>query len=93
MTNTVDIRYCSKCRWMLRSAWIAQEILSTFEDEISALTLHPDSTGGVFEISINDALIWSRKEEGGFPDIVTLKNLVRDKVAPGKDLGHAERND
>jgi selenoprotein W-related protein len=36
-------------------------------------------------------LLWSRKDEGRFPDIVELKRLVRDRVAPDKDLGHADR--
>jgi len=76
---------------MLRSAWMAQELLSTFEDAIGELTLRPDSTGGVFEIFIDDELLWSRKEQGGFPDIVSLKNLVRDRVAPEQDLGHADQ--
>jgi len=91
MASRIEIHYCSKCRWMLRSAWMAQELLSTFEDSIEELTLRPDSTGGVFEIFVDSELIWSRKDQGGFPDIVALKNLVRDRVAPEKDLGHAEQ--
>jgi len=91
MASRIEIHYCSKCRWMLRSAWMAQELLSTFEDHIAELTLRPDSTGGVFEIFVDGDLLWSRKEHGGFPDIVALKNLVRDRVAPGQDLGHADR--
>ncbi|MGL5495811.1 MAG: Rdx family protein, partial [Aeromonas sobria] len=26
----IEIRYCTLCRWMLRAAWLAQELLSTF---------------------------------------------------------------
>lgn len=37
-----------------------------------------------------DLLIWSREEEGRFPDSAELKRLVRDVVAPSKDLGHSE---
>jgi selenoprotein W-related protein len=35
-------------------------------------------------------LVWSRKDEGRFPDIKELKQLVRDRVAPGHDLGHSD---
>lgn len=75
---------------MLRAAWMAQELLSTFDGEIEALTLRP-GTGGVFEVRVGDELVWSRKEAGRFPDIVELKQVVRDRVAPGRDLGHVDR--
>ena len=37
MTHRIEIRYCVKCRWLLRSTWMAQELLSTFEDELDEL--------------------------------------------------------
>lgn len=90
MPNKVDIHYCTGCRWLLRSAWMAQELLTTFENEISQLSLHPGS-GGIFEVWVNDHCIWSRKEKGGFPEITQLKQLVRDRVAPGRSLGHSDQ--
>ena len=39
----------------------------------------------------NGTLIWSRKEKGGFPEITELKQLVRDVIAPDKDLGCIDR--
>jgi selenoprotein W-related protein len=90
MTNRVEIHYCTRCRWLLRAAWMAQELLSTFEDEITELTLKPGS-GGIFEVRVNDVLVWSRKEQARFPEITELKRLVRDHVAPGRDLGHVDR--
>ena len=74
----------------MRSSWIAQEILTTFDEELSEVALIP-GTGGIFEIKINDKLLWSLKDEGRFPDIKELKKLLRDEIAPGKSLGHAER--
>jgi selenoprotein W-related protein len=88
--KTVEIEYCTQCRWLLRAAWIAQELLSTFEMEIGGVSLVP-GTGGVFEVRVNETKIWSRKERGRFPDIKELKQLIRDQVAPGKDLGHTDR--
>jgi len=90
VNNRVEILYCTQCRWLLRAAWMAQELLTTFDQEITALTLKP-GTGGIFEIRTNDRLIWSRKEKGRFPEITELKQLVRDQVAPGRDLGHSDR--
>ncbi len=90
MTNRVDIHYCTGCRWLMRSAWMAQELLTTFEGELDELTLRP-GTGGIFEVWVNGTQIWSRKEQGGFPDIKQLKQLVRDKINPQRDLGHSDR--
>lgn len=89
-SNKVKIEYCTQCRWLLRSSWMAQELLTTFEVEIQELTLKP-GTGGVFEVSVNDEVVWSRKEEGRFPNIKELKQKVRDAVAPDKSLGHSDR--
>jgi selenoprotein W-related protein len=90
MTHGVEIQYCTLCRWLLRAAWMAQELLSTFEQELAAVTLRP-GTGGIFEIRVDGELLWSRKVAGRFPEITELKQLVRDRVAPGRDLGHVDR--
>jgi len=86
----IEIVYCTQCRWLLRAAWMAQELLTTFAAELGEVALVP-GTGGVFEIRADDHLVWSRSEQGRFPEIKELKQLVRDRVAPEKDLGHAER--
>jgi len=90
MGNRIEITYCTQCRWLLRAAWMAQELLTTFDQEISELTLKP-GTGGIFEVSANDELVWSRKAEGKFPEITELKQRVRDCIAPEKNLGHSEK--
>jgi len=88
--NSVEIYYCTKCGWLLRACWMAQELLNTFSEEISELTLHPGSSG-VFEILANNKLIWSRKDNGKFPEISELKRLVRDEIAPSRSLGHVDK--
>ena len=87
----VEIRYCTGCRWLMRAAWMAQELLSTFEAELGEVTLIPDSTGGAFEITIDGSLVWSRRDQGRFPEPKELKQRVRDVVAPARDLGHIDR--
>jgi len=68
---------------------MAQELLSTFEDDISEMVLVPGDNA-IFEIKVNGSLIWSRERDEGFPDIKVLKSLIRDVVAPNKDLGHID---
>ncbi len=33
----VEITYCTQCRWLLRAAWTAQELLTTFESELGGV--------------------------------------------------------
>ncbi len=87
----VRITYCTQCNWLLRAAWMAQELLSTFGTGLDGVTLIP-GTGGVFEIRLEGELIWERKRDGGFPDVKRLKQLVRDRIDPGRDLGHTDRS-
>jgi selenoprotein W-related protein len=86
----IEIVYCTGCRWMLRAAWMAQELLTTFEKEIGEVALIPGE-GGIFEIRADGRLLWSRAAEGDFPEVKELKKRVRDAIAPGKDLGHSDR--
>jgi len=89
MTPRVEIQYCTQCRWLLRAAWMAQELLTTFENELGELALVP-GTGGIFEVRVDGELIYSRNQEGRFPESKELKQLVRDRIAPDKPLGHSD---
>ncbi len=86
----LEIEYCTQCRWLLRAAWMAQELLTTFETELAEVALVP-GRGGVFEVRLDGSTIFSRQQEGRFPESKELKQLLRDRVAPGRDLGHSDR--
>ena len=88
----IAIIYCTKCRWLLRAAWMAQELLYTFSEDLSEVALVP-AGGGIFEVRVDGDLIWSRARDGRFPQITELKQRVRDRIAPGRTLGHADRPD
>ena len=89
-THNVEIKYCTQCRWLLRSAWIAQELLTTFEMDLKGLTLTP-GTGGIFEVRLNGEVLFARKEAGRFPESKELKQLIRDKIDPDRSLGHSDK--
>jgi len=86
----IEIEYCTQCRWLLRAAWLAQELLTTFDGDLGEVALVPGS-GGIFEIRCDGRLLYSRKEEGRFPEAKEVKQLVRDQVSPERDLGHSDR--
>jgi selenoprotein W-related protein len=89
-TPRLEINYCTQCRWLLRAAWMAQEILTTFEQEMGEVALVP-GTGGVFDVRLDNELIFSRKEAVRFPESKELKQLIRDRIVPDKPLGHSDR--
>lgn len=85
----IEIEYCTRCRWLLRAAWTGQELLTTFQAELGEVALVP-GTGGVFDVRLDGETLWSRTEQGAHPELAELKRLVRDRVAPGRHLGHSE---
>ena len=87
----IEIEYCTRCRWLLRAAGTAQELLQTFEAELGEVALVPNDQGGVFEVRLAGETIFSRARADRFPDAAELKRLVRDRIAPERDLGHVDR--
>lgn len=86
----VEIHYCTQCGWLMRAAWTAQELLTTFVNEIGEVALIP-ATGGTFDVKVGGDVVWSRTERGRFPELKELKQLIRDRAAPEMDLGHSDR--
>jgi len=86
----LEIEYCTQCRWLLRATWMAQELLNTFEKELGEVALIPGA-GGIFEVRLEGKSIFSREQQRRFPESKELKQLVRDRIAPDKDLGHSGR--
>jgi selenoprotein W-related protein len=61
-----------------------------FAQEVGSVTLIADATGGVFEIRLEGETIWSRKERGRFPQMRQIKQSARDRIVPGRSLGHTD---
>ena len=91
MKPTIIIEYCPKCGWLLRAAYMAQELLTTFAADLGAVTLKPSEVAGRYAISLNEDILFDRQQAGGFADIKEIKQLVRDRVNPAKSLGHSDR--
>jgi selenoprotein W-related protein len=93
----VSIEYCTGCKWMLRAAWISQELLTTFQDELHSVSLvpsKPPSPAGTFLITLNgNIVIWNRKDEGRFPEAKEVKQRIRDAIRPEKSLGHSDTDE
>jgi len=91
MKPTITIEYCPQCGWMLRAAYMAQELLTTFVNDVHAVTIQPATLAGTYIISIDGDVLFDRRREGRFPETKELKQLVRDRVNPTKSLGHSDK--
>ena len=85
--SRIEIEYCRRCKFLLRAAWLAQELLTSFEEELEEVALVPGS-GGVFEVRLDGAVLFSNRSAGRLPEAREVKELVRDRVAPGRTIGH-----
>ena len=90
MKPVVTIEYCPRCGWLLRAAYFAQELLTTFSDDLQGVMLEPSGTSGAFLIRLDGQVVFDRKKAGGFPETKVLKQMIRDVVNPSKHLGHAD---
>jgi selenoprotein W-related protein len=75
----------------MRAAYVAQELLSTFKQELGGVMLQPSEIAGEFSISSDGVIIFDRKLNGGFEEIKVIKQLVRDEICPEKPLGHSDK--
>lgn len=69
---------------------MAQELLTTFNEDLGGVLLRPSETGGRYTIFLDEKVLYDRKEQGHFPEIKELKRMVRDVVHPGMSLGHVD---
>ncbi len=83
----IEIHYCTRCRFMLRAAYLAQELLTSFEKELGEVALVPD-TGGIFEVRLDGETLATNRETKVMPEAGEVKRLLRDRIAPGRTIGH-----
>jgi selenoprotein W-related protein len=83
----IEITYCTKCKFLLRASWLAQELLTTFEAELGEVALRPGS-GGIFEVTLDGEVVASNRAGDSMPDASEVKRLLRDRIAPARRIGH-----
>lgn len=72
----ISIEYCAMWNYLPKASSLEVELKNNFpQADISLIS----SGGGVFEISLNGNLIFSKKALNRFPDDGEIKKLVMDK--------------
>jgi selenoprotein W-related protein len=93
-TPHVSITYCTGCGWLLRAAYLAQELVLAFDDsEIAAVSLvpsRPPAKGGAFVVTMDETILWDRTAQGRFPETEEITQGVRDLLGPSKDPSEME---
>ena len=73
----VSIEYCSMWNYLPRASGLEVELKSNFAGIETTLI---SSSGGVFEVTLNNDLIFSKKELSRFPDNGEIEKLIQAKL-------------
>ena len=79
MKNVVKVEYCISWGYIARAVALTRNVLKEHEDKVAGFTLVP-SHGGVFEISLNDELLFSKKELDRYPEKDEVEDMIREKI-------------
>lgn len=72
----ITIRYCTVWNHLPRVVTLVDGILNEHKTDITSFELTP-STGGVFDVYVNDNLVFSRKAIGRMPEENEIENIIK----------------
>lgn len=72
----IRIEYCTAWGYLDRAVALTANLLNEHKNNIKSIVIVP-SSGGVFEISVGDQLVFSKKKLARFPDNEEAENLIR----------------
>lgn len=79
MKKVITIEYCTGWGYLGRAVALTRSILSEQKDNISEVTLLP-SSGGVFEVTFNGELIFSKKSLDRYPEKNEIEEIIKSKL-------------
>ena len=83
----INIEYCVIWDYEPRARSLREDLINTFKDEFNELDIKLiESSGGVFEVSVNKGLkVFSKKKTGRFPiSSVEVSQAIRDAITEGR---------
>lgn len=75
----ITIEYCTAWGYLPRAVALTDKLLGEHKNKISELKIIP-SSNGVFEISLDHELIFSKKELGRFPEENEIEDMIKEKL-------------
>ena len=79
MENIIRIEYCTAWGYLAKAVSLTEDLLGKYKNNITKLELIP-STGGVYEISLNEKLIFSKKELNRYPEDGEIDKLIEENL-------------
>ncbi len=69
----VDIKYCVPCGYLPR----AKELKQKLEKEFTADVTLVDGERGIFDVTVDGKLVFSKHKEGKFPEWDEIKSVLK----------------
>lgn len=80
MKNIITIEYCTSWGYVARAVALTRGLLREHKNDISKISLIP-SDGGVYEVTLNDELVFSKKELKRHAEKDEVENIIKEKLA------------
>ncbi len=77
MVNMLKVVYCRKCGYIDKALDLARDVLSYFQDVEVILS---QGENGIFDVYLNQKMIFSRYEEKRFPDNREILKKISEEI-------------
>lgn len=79
MKNNISIEYCTSWGYVARAVALTRVLLREYGTGIGELTIIP-STNGVYEVILNDELVFSKKELDRHAEKDEIEEIIAEKI-------------
>jgi selenoprotein W-related protein len=80
--KNVTIKYCQPCGFMPRALDLAKDVLQAYGMELNkkfSVSLQPGDKG-IFEVMVEDRVIFSKEKEGRYPESREIVEGIRKEL-------------
>lgn len=81
--TTIEIEYCVPCGLLTQALGVEWALLTEFGRELERTTLTPGH-GGVFEVTVDDDVVWNTDVHGSEIDLDLITDAVRERAVAVK---------
>ena len=79
MKKNLSIEYCTSWGYLKRAVALCESVLDEHKLKVEEFIIIP-SQGGVFEISVDGKLLFSKTELGRFPEEGEAEEIIRNAI-------------
>ena len=79
MKKNITIEYCTSWGYLKRAVALAESLLGLYKGDLEDIRLVP-SSGGIFEVKLNDEMVFSKKELNRYPNENEIEETIKEKL-------------